>query len=359
YGLEDAFNAYANFLPFVEGEIDLLNSPLWKIWGGFDGNVGIKSEWFKIHKEQTLIEYRYLLKQADDLIISVSPTEARIGDIITIKGSNFGDSRGNSYVGFTIGNSLSNIVKATEYPKWTNGEIQVKIPKGLIAGKVRIFINIGGFPGNMVDFILLETPYPQIVDINPNEGKIGDTITISGLNFGDSQGSSFVSFNGTIAINYTSWSDTQIKVKVPVGATSGKVSVTVNGIKSNDLDLYFTILDDNKVLLINETFEGKLDPRISIITKGVDAIPPGIISTNHFGSSKAFNFGKSTCPVNCFVNNTDVYHQTHYTILRIKFPNPTYISAIKFSTSEMNGNWGSVGQIYIDSKLEKISPDND
>ncbi|MEM4260574.1 MAG: FISUMP domain-containing protein, partial [Candidatus Woesearchaeota archaeon] len=34
----------------------------------------------------------------------------------------------------------------------------------------------------------------------------------------------------------TSWGPTQIKVKVPTGAATGKVSVTVNGIKSNEVD---------------------------------------------------------------------------------------------------------------------------
>jgi hypothetical protein len=239
YGLEDAFNAYASFLPFVEGEFDLLSSPLWKIWVGFGGNVGIKTSWFKLQKDQTLIEYRHLLKQAEDLIISAIPPEAKIGDTITINGSNFGYSRATSYVGFTNGHSLSNIDSATVYPKWTDGEIQVKIPGGLTAGKVKLFINIGGFLSNMVDFTIIESPSPQISDINPSPSKIGDTITISGSNFGNSQGLSFVSFNNVkaAASDYQSWSDTQIKVKVPLGATSGKVSVIVNGIKSNEKDI--------------------------------------------------------------------------------------------------------------------------
>lgn len=80
---------------------------------------------------------------------------------------------------------------------------------------------------------------PVISSINPDSGSIDDEVTINGTDFDSSQGTSIVTFNGIDAIKYTSWCDTEIKVKVPLGAASGKVWVKVGGEKSNEVD--FTV----------------------------------------------------------------------------------------------------------------------
>jgi hypothetical protein len=49
-----------------------------------------------------------------------------------------------------------------------------------------------------------------------------------------------VTFNGTTAGVITSWSDTQIQVTVPVGATTGPVVVTVAGTSSNGMTFTVT-----------------------------------------------------------------------------------------------------------------------
>jgi uncharacterized protein (TIGR02145 family) len=84
-----------------------------------------------------------------------------------------------------------------------------------------------------------------ITSINPNNIKAGDTITIIGSGFGATQNKSFVSFNNIAATQYSSWSNTVINVKVPFGVTSGKLSVTVDGKKSNEID--FTIIELNLI----------------------------------------------------------------------------------------------------------------
>lgn len=88
-------------------------------------------------------------------------------------------------------------------------------------------------------------PTVKIDSLTPTSGYIGDIIMISGSYFGTTQTTSFVSFNNTNATEYPSWSNTIIKVKVPAGATSGKVSVTVNGTKSNEIN--FTVLTSSVV----------------------------------------------------------------------------------------------------------------
>jgi hypothetical protein len=83
-------------------------------------------------------------------------------------------------------------------------------------------------------------PGPTISSLSPTSGPVGTPVTIDGSNFGATQGSSTVKFNGVTAADATSWSDTQIVVNVPSGATTGAVVVNVNGTDSNT-DKTFTI----------------------------------------------------------------------------------------------------------------------
>jgi hypothetical protein len=73
---------------------------------------------------------------------------------------------------------------------------------------------------------------PSISGLSPASGAVGTAVTITGANFGTSQGSSTVTFNG-VAANVTSWSLTSIAVTVPTGATTGSVVVKVGSQSSN------------------------------------------------------------------------------------------------------------------------------
>lgn len=64
----------------------------------------------------------------------------------------------------------------------------------------------------------------------PAEARAGETITVSGQQFGATQGTSTLRINGVTATQIVSWSDTQIEATVPAGATTGNVTVTVDGV---------------------------------------------------------------------------------------------------------------------------------
>jgi len=76
---------------------------------------------------------------------------------------------------------------------------------------------------------------PQINNVSPSSAPVGTQITIDGSGFGASAGSSTVKFNGmaTAPDANSKWSDTQITIDVPNGATSGGLVVNVNGVDSN------------------------------------------------------------------------------------------------------------------------------
>ena len=99
---------------------------------------------------------------------------------------------------------------------------------------------------------------------------------------------------------------------------------------------------DNVVL--SEDFEsGTLDSRITISTTGTFGSGPGIKTIPNFGSTKAFGFGLSTCPFNCFLD--------HVVTLRITLPTQIFISNISFKEMEFFDNWGSQGKVFIDGVL--------
>jgi hypothetical protein len=88
---------------------------------------------------------------------------------------------------------------------------------------------------NGVTFTVISPP--NIASLSPTSGAVGTAITITGTNFGTTQGS--VSFNGAAATTLGNWSDTSITAQVPNGATTGPVTVTANGMTSNGVT--FTI----------------------------------------------------------------------------------------------------------------------
>ena len=82
---------------------------------------------------------------------------------------------------------------------------------------------------------------PYISSVLPIDAEVGQTVKISGTNFGTSMGSSAVRFGTTIA-NPTSWGATSITVAVPAGFTAGDVNVVVqvNSVDSNTATITIT-----------------------------------------------------------------------------------------------------------------------
>ena len=152
-------------------------------------------------------------------ITSLSPTSGAVGTTATITGTSFGSSQGTSTVTF-------NGTAATP-TSWGASSITVLVPSAATTGNV--VVTVGGVASNGVNFTVV--PTPTITSLNPATGGVGATVTITGTNFGATQGSSTITFNGMVGTP-TSWSATSIVVPVPAGATTGNLMVTVNGVPS-------------------------------------------------------------------------------------------------------------------------------
>ena len=149
-------------------------------------------------------------------ISSLSPASAAVGSSITVAGSNFGSTQSASTVTFNG--------TASTPARWTAGSIVVAVPAGATSGPVVVTVN--GVSSNGVQFTVPE--HLQITSLSPTSFAVGALITITGSDFGSTQGASSVKFNGALATPI-SWSDSSIMVTVPAGATSGLLVVTVGG----------------------------------------------------------------------------------------------------------------------------------
>jgi Carboxypeptidase regulatory-like domain/IPT/TIG domain len=95
--------------------------------------------------------------------------------------------------------------------------------------------NLGGTPYAYVWTVIP----PAIANLSPTSGPVGTSVTITGTNFGASQGTSTVTFNGVTATP-SSWSATSISAPVPSGAATGPVVITVAGSASNGVNFTVT-----------------------------------------------------------------------------------------------------------------------
>jgi hypothetical protein len=102
---------------------------------------------------------------------------------------------------------------------------------------------------------------PAVTQISPTSGPVGTDVTITGTNFGATQGTSTLKFNGVAATTFTSWSTTQIKCKVPTGATTGPVTVTTGGGTSNGVT--FTVIPAPSITLLIP-YSGRVGKKVTI-----------------------------------------------------------------------------------------------
>ena len=173
--------------------------------------------------------------QVTPVITSLSPTSGPVNTAVTITGTGFGSTQVVE-AGQPSSSVTFNGVTATP-TNWTATSITVPVPSGATTGNV--VLTVHGVASNPVSFTVGSSSGPSIASLSPTTGALGAQVTITGTNFGSSQGTSTVTFNGTAA-TVTSWSATSIATTVPSGATTGNVVVTVGGVASNGVSFTVT-----------------------------------------------------------------------------------------------------------------------
>ena len=156
------------------------------------------------------------------IVLSLMPDTGGAGTMIMVIGARFGPMQGASTLKF-------NGVAASP-ASWTNFRITAPVPPGATTGPV--VVTVGGAASNSLPFTVPSAPGPTITAVTPSSGHFTTPVTIDGANFGSSQGTSIVTFNGVPA-EATAWSDNTIATSVPPGTTTGPLVVTVNNQPSN------------------------------------------------------------------------------------------------------------------------------
>jgi len=90
-----------------------------------------------------------------------------------------------------------------------------------------------------------------ILGFSPGQGSAGQTVAIQGQNFSTTPGANAVQFNGTAA-TVTAAAANSLTVTVPVGATTGLISVTVGTATANSSS-NFTVLAIPVITSISQT----------------------------------------------------------------------------------------------------------
>ena len=163
-------------------------------------------------------------------ISSLSPQSGPTGTSVTINGQNFGASQ-------ISGSTVTFGGVAAVPTSWTDTRIVVPVPSGAPLGGLTIYVTTAA--NGTSNGVYFANTTPSISSLSPSSAAVGTSVTISGSNFGATQGSSFVKFNGTTA-PVTTWTATRIVLPVPNGATSGNVVVTVGSAASNAVN--FTVV---------------------------------------------------------------------------------------------------------------------
>ena len=143
-----------------------------------------------------------------------------------ISGTNFGATQGTSTVKFNG--------TAASPTSWSATSIAVPVPAGATTGNV--VVTVGGVASNGISFTVTSAA-PAISSLSPASGAVGTAVMISGTNFGATQGTSTVKFNGTAA-SRRAGARRASRCPCRAGATTGNVVVTVGGVASNGISFH-------------------------------------------------------------------------------------------------------------------------
>jgi IPT/TIG domain len=143
-------------------------------------------------------------------VTGFTPSAAAVGTTVTINGNAFG---GASSVLFNGVGAVPATVIATK--------ITVPVPADASTGKLTVVTGAGSGLSAATFKVL-----PKLTSFAPGSGLVGSSVTLTGSGFTDVTA---VKFNGLAASTYTRDSSTQITAMVPLGATTGKISVLTAG----------------------------------------------------------------------------------------------------------------------------------
>jgi photosystem II stability/assembly factor-like uncharacterized protein len=148
------------------------------------------------------------------VVSSFAPTSGAAGTAVTINGANFTGVTGVAFNG-----------ASATFTFVTDIRVDTAVPAGASSGPVSVTTSNGGTGKSAATFTVTAPP-PTITGFLPTSNGVGKPVIVTGTNL---LGATGVSFNGTPATVFTVDGAAQITASVPVGATSGPITVTTPG----------------------------------------------------------------------------------------------------------------------------------
>ena len=159
-------------------------------------------------------------------ISGLGTTHGAVASMLTINGTNL---KGASAVTFGIGNANGSTVSVKPATTAADGSsLTVKVPPMALSGKLTV-TNAGIESNQSSSTFTVDYGVPTVGSLLPTKAAVGATVKITGTKFTGVQDGGSVKFNGTTATSVTVVSDTVINAVVPVGATTGNVTVSTTG----------------------------------------------------------------------------------------------------------------------------------
>ncbi|MCG8603698.1 DNRLRE domain-containing protein, partial [bacterium] len=143
-------------------------------------------------------------------IASFTPTAGPSGTEVTVFGSNLNGTTAVRFSGLA----------ASSFDLDSNTQLRVTVPVGAGSGAISV-TNGDGTASSVNSFSVLKPP--TISSFAPTSGPVGQEVTIGGSNF---SGLTDITFNGISATNINLDSDTQVRAQVPLGASTGPITVS-------------------------------------------------------------------------------------------------------------------------------------
>jgi len=163
-------------------------------------------------------------------ITRFAPTSGPVGTAVTVTGTGFGGASAATFNG-TPGTFTAD----------SETQITATVPDGATTGKIAV-TTPGGSATSAASFTVTLLPAaPSITTLKPASAKRGALVTITGTEFGAARGTSSIKFGSKTCTKYVSWSDTQIKCRVPAKAKYGAVKVTVKTTAGKSNAMSFTV----------------------------------------------------------------------------------------------------------------------
>ncbi len=143
-------------------------------------------------------------------ISAFTPSTGGIGTLVTITGTKFTELTSVKFNG----------VSAAQFAVQSGTRLTAVVPLAATTGPITV-ASADETTTSSGSFTVI--PTPAIASFTPDRGGFGTAVVITGVNF---NGATNVNFNGAIVPRFTIESPTQISTIVPLGATSGNISVT-------------------------------------------------------------------------------------------------------------------------------------